>query len=180
MTEVWECVICLDGQHYPMVSIACGHTICLECSNKNKEKCPECRKQVTGYVPNYGLGRLYDKEFKQSSTSEITEERRNKLMKEDDDLGFTEESRMDTLKKLPEEITTFLSYKELFRIGGLSETYYQKRKKRTGYVFYEGSTTNKKDSGLYRCLSVNNNKKNDDRLYKALQNIKYRGGVKKI
>lgn len=62
MTNKWNCSICLDCKHYPMSLNPCGHTVCQTCLIKI-EKCPECRKVIERWNPNYELGRILGKEY---------------------------------------------------------------------------------------------------------------------
>lgn len=64
--EIWTCVVCLTNDFYPMTSTKCGHSICHECSKKDIRKCPTCREKIGRYVPNYAIGSLLDKEYKNS------------------------------------------------------------------------------------------------------------------
>jgi hypothetical protein len=56
----FACIICFetynDTSRKPMLLDACGHTLCLECTNKlTFKECPSCRKGFINKIVNYGV-----------------------------------------------------------------------------------------------------------------------------
>lgn len=104
---LWECQICNESQNYPMLSISCGHSVCQSCSEK-LQTCPECRKNINQWIPNWELGKLlgliHEKKINKK-TSDVWEKWYN------NHLLMIDVIQTAILKRLKSRTTKFPGYK---------------------------------------------------------------------
>lgn len=58
-----QCPICLERCSTCYTSNACGHSICQQCAEtcvNERDTCPFCRRQLTGFVRNYAMEHVID------------------------------------------------------------------------------------------------------------------------